>query len=454
MASIGALVMKIVADQEALTGGIDQAQGRIERGAARMGKAFDGIAPHTKEADEAVRKTAEAMDRMYRKAAAGNLTPKGGAAEFNKLKSELEKAMGPGSSARIGAVLQKEMGAAFARLEPTVEAAGSTVGAQFGHALGAGISDPFRKIMANFRAAPAALGAGLGTAFTRPMKMLESMTAKSKVLAAAASGFAKSLTGIPIIGNIGGAVAGLFDFFTAADSTFARVASIGKLSDRMGIDMETVSAMVAMGVETDVLSRNMKALQRTLAGVKLEGEDLDTKFETFGLVTADLIKKGMGGALADIADKYKSMDSAVERNRLAQTLGRDTQAIEKILARGSAGIRAMTAEQLKFGTAFNRMDASKIEQGLASIKSMSRVFEGMKTQLAIGIGPYISAIGTMMENWLKSGDGIAGVFRDIGEFIGSAVVKGLKLTAAAVDKISALISKAESVLRTCPRTTP
>ena len=250
---------------------------------------------------------------------------------------------------------------------------------------------------------------------------LKSASKAASAFTGAISGGFSFLMNLPNLAS--SPIQSLFGFFTDADSKFSQIAAMGKLSDRLGVSTEFVSGLASAGIETDSLERAMRGLSRRLGNVHLEGEDVVGTFEKFGLSTEDLKAGGVEGAINKIADAYQKLPPGIQRASLAQMAGfRNLGDADRIFSRGSAGIQQMIANGEKLGLVFSRADSSKIEQGQRAVKEMGLVFEGMKTQLAIGVAPYISAIAVSLKEWITSGGGISGIFRQAGKWAGEALL--------------------------------
>ncbi len=274
----------------------------------------------------------------------------------------------------------------------------------------------------------------IATPFERTIKTLDGVASKVKSIGGIVSGVMGGLSSIPLVGGLGSAVQSFFGFFTDADSKFSKIAAAGRLADKTGLSTEFISTLQMAGLSTEELDRGMKSLGRQLAGVHIEGEDATGSLDKFGLSVDKMLDMTPEGRVLAIAEAYAKMPPGIERSAMAATsFGRNAQGWEKILKRGEGGIKSLREEADRLGISFSRVDAAKIEQGQLAIKKIGNVFEGFKTQFAIGIAPVISGIAKALGDWINSGPALKDFFRDVGEFAGKALLMVVDGISAVVD---------------------
>lgn len=294
---------------------------------------------------------------------------------------------------------------------------------------------------------------GMAKSIARPFEQvsatLNGMTAKIKGIGGIVSGVMNSFTNIPGLGGAGSALQSFFSFFTDADSKFSQIGKIGKLSDRLGVSTEFLSGLAGAGFDVDELEKSFRYLARTMSHTHMTGDEVVGGLEKFGLVTDDLRRMSPEKQIDALGEAFKRM-SAQQKTAFGMTVGgRDAATMTRLLAMGPEGIKKVLEQQKGFGNVFSRADASAIEQGQKAIKEIGQVFDGMKAQLAIGIAPYISAIGITLSDWVKQAGGIAPLFKNIGAIAGEiamTIADGVVRVGEAITQAVDIMGTAQKVL--------
>lgn len=280
------------------------------------------------------------------------------------------------------------------------------------------------------------MGHALGAGVMKVGKYVTNLEKNMKRLGASVGGMFKTILELPLPDAKFGFISQMFGFFTDADSKFAKIASIGKLSDKIGIDTETIATLDMMGVSVDSLETKFRAFSRALHGTKLAGEDVDGELKVAGHTMNSLRSMGEQRAFEATFLSIARIQEPMDRiNKLQIAFGRSGAELDRIIQRTHGDLTAATQQALKFGLAFSRVDAAKIEMGHQAIRRISNVMEGMKTQLAIGIAPYVTAVADTLERWVTGGEGAAGTFRNIGKWVGEAAVTVISAIGAVVSAI-------------------
>ena len=185
---------------------------------------------------------------------------------------------------------------------------------------------------------------------------------------------------------IGGTVNGLRAFKLAAED--------------MGID----------GVEASLnrFNRRMGAAEfgagAAAVSVKMLGLDLKA------LADMDIQER-----MAYVADAIKASGmSAQQAARHLQNMGFEQQGVAELFLQGGDAIRASTDALDKYGLAVSQVDAEKVERANGAFDTLRRVFEGLKTQLAVALAPAIERAGGLMESF-------AGVIATATPYIGALI---------------------------------
>lgn len=201
-------------------------------------------------------------------------------------------------------------------------------------------------------------------------------------------------------------------FASAISDTMQNIDDLAKASDRLGVATEELAGLrhgaELAGVSADKLDTSMERFLRTLStGSKA--------FEMLNLSAEELRTMDTADALGLVADRLNRVGNNADRVRIAMELfGRGGAEMINFLAEGSEGISAAVAEAERLGIAINRVDAGRIEAANDAMTRMEAAWEGVKTEIAIGVAdPMLAVLDTTTEI-VSAARELGSVFGDIG----------------------------------------
>lgn len=217
--------------------------------------------------------------------------------------------------------------------------------------------------------------------------------------------------GASLRSKIIGAGAGLFAGFSAVNlikGSFEAADAMSNLSDRLGIGIESLSALVGAADLADVsvmeltgsLEKMLKTIDdaRDLSSAAAKAfQSLGIDPRTFGGQSPDEILFRISDALAAIPDPARRAGAAME------IFGKSGQKSLNLLTQGSAELRRAMAEVRNLGGVLTPREQAKINQADDAMKRLKITARGLGRDLAIVIAPALEqvAIGfRMMLQWI------------------------------------------------------
>jgi hypothetical protein len=167
---------------------------------------------------------------------------------------------------------------------------------------------------------------------------------------------------------------------------------LGKLSQKIGVSVEELSALKYAGSLADVsleqLRTGLVQLSKHMVENGQAGQDVH-------------------GRLMELADQFKGMADGAEKTALAVKLfGRSGADMIPLLNQGRDGLAAAADEARRFGLIISAEAARQAEAFNDNLTRLTSAAEGLKIQLA---GPLIKSLGDLAEQMLE-GTRIAGGF--------------------------------------------
>jgi len=192
-------------------------------------------------------------------------------------------------------------------------------------------------------------------------------------------------------------------------------------------------ALVAFGAKSvdafETSGRAALTMQRYMGGsiedasrlghaFTMTGIDSETSAKSLGILSkhlaaGDKAAKGLGIALKDqnghlkpmsellpqISDKFAKMQSGPEKTALALKLfGRAGMSMMPFLNKGSAGIKALTAESDKLGTTLNSKDADAVKEATLNKRKMAESIKGLQISIGKNLLPIVEKFVTFLTN--------------------------------------------------------
>jgi hypothetical protein len=217
-----------------------------------------------------------------------------------------------------------------------------------------------------------------------------------------AAGFGIVLSGGAIIGKLG----------ELTSSTFENIAATSRMADSLGISTKSLSqlsfAASLTGANLDDLRVGLTKMVKNLQEAQTGSGAAADALTALKLNAKELQNLPTDVALGKIADALNGLGNKGQRAALStELLGKGAVSLLPLLSEGSEGIRKLSAESDKLGVSFDAIDAAKVELANQTIIKMEAALQGVLTQLAIKLAPYIEAFTDKLVAWASQGDGIA-----------------------------------------------
>lgn len=178
--------------------------------------------------------------------------------------------------------------------------------------------------------------------------------------------------------------------------------ALGKMAERTGIAVETLSELTYAGkladLSTEQLGTGLKFLAKNMA--EAQSGSLEAKQAFVALFGRDWTMKPTEQQLFDIADKFQKMEDGAGKAALAMKLfGKSGTDLIPFLNQGSAGLRANAEEARKLGIVISTEAAKAAQEFNDNLKRLSESSAGLARTLA---GPLIKAISDTAAEMVKA----------------------------------------------------
>ena len=232
------------------------------------------------------------------------------------------------------------------------------------------------------------------------------------------------------------------DFKKQAKIAAASIAAIGAAAAAAGAKLVGMARQEMNVIDSQTkLARAIGGTVNGLRAFKLAAEDMGidgveaslNRFNRrmgaaeFGAGAAAVSVKALGldlKAMADmdiqermayVADAIQASGmSAQQAARHLQNMGFEQQGVAELFMQGGDAIRASTDALEKYGLAVSQVDAERIEQANDAFTRLGRVFDGIKTQLAVALAPALERAAVLMESF-------AGIISTATPYVGALI---------------------------------
>jgi hypothetical protein len=322
-------------------------------------------------------------------------------------------------------------GAALQRVRQVVNAAGQNrvvrIGVQVASAAGnigrsvmSTIGPLMKLARSGLRFTLSATSAGLGAAFNGAKAMIGNLKAGMGSLVSTISGGLLSIGLLPAAAGAGLAL--------LYKSIGEGIDAAGKLSDRLGVSTEKLTALQYAAETSDVgvdsLNTGLQKMLSTLGNARQGSEASAEAFNRLGLDVQQLARADASDAFSQIAEKISTLPTASDRARAAMDIfGKQGQALMPMLSEGAAGIAKATAEAERLGLTFSRVDASKLDAANDAVARIGSLVKGYLTKAVIALAPYVEAVADKLLDWGTSAGDVGANVTGAVEWIASAVAK-------------------------------
>lgn len=153
----------------------------------------------------------------------------------------------------------------------------------------------------------------------------------------------------------------------------------------------------------DNLDASLTRLQRRIGAVENGTGPAVGAIKALNLSTRELANADADEKLAMIADAIKNAGiSSQQATRYLQDLGFEQKGIYEVFRDGGDSLREYRKDIEALGIGIDRIEAQKVIQANNAIASMGDTFQGIQTQLAVQLSPFIEKIAKDFADWGKN----------------------------------------------------
>jgi hypothetical protein len=293
--------------------------------------------------------------------------------------------------------------------------------------------------------------------FEKKMRTSRKTVKSFKATAASATmGLARMARGLLLAAGVGG-----MGFLIKR--TMQTIDATGKLSDRLGIATEDLiglrHAAGLAGVSVEQLDKSLEIFVRRMGEVKSGSGEAKKGLEALNLQAEELITKSPSESLQIIADKIRMLGTQAEKSAAAYFLfGRSGANLLNLFEEGAEGIRRAMQEVERFGMAYSRIDAARVEEAINAMARMRGILTGVVQVLTIELAPIIETITERLIDLSTEGESLGQRLSNVVESIGrkmafisnimSGIVGWIKVVIGVTQKWLFVLTKVAGVLNT------
>lgn len=209
------------------------------------------------------------------------------------------------------------------------------------------------------------------------------------------------------------AVAGLRSTAKSMDAT-------AKAADRLGISTEAFvglqHAATLSEVPVEMLNLGLTKMQDNLSTAATKGGPVKKVLNDMGLRSKELINLAPDVAFGKIADGIMSIENPSHRTAAAMDIfGKSGAQLIPLLKEGSAGFAKAREEAERFGLAFTKIDAAKIDAANDAVTKLGLSIKGAFSQAVIKIAPHLTNLVSQADFSFKE------IGKSVGNFVGNSI---------------------------------
>lgn len=188
---------------------------------------------------------------------------------------------------------------------------------------------------------------------------------------------------------------------------------LGKLSQKVGVSVEQLSALQYAGklsdVSMDQLGTGLRMLSKNLYDTQAGTGEAKDAFAAMGISVQDASGrlKSSDAVLREVADRFAAMEDGAGKTALVMRIfGESGAHLIPLLNQGSRGLDEMTGEAERLGVVISTKTSKAAEKFNDDLTRLNSQLEGMR--LSVG-GPLIESLGNLTEELIE-GQKAAGGF--------------------------------------------
>lgn len=220
--------------------------------------------------------------------------------------------------------------------------------------------------------------------------------------------------------------------------------SIAKMSDRLGISTENLSAFQHLaqlsGESIEGFDKSIEKMVRSIGEAERGLGTGKTALEDLGVSVDQLAGKNADEQFLIIADAIKGVGSeSLQASYASDIFGRSGIKLLNTIKSGREGFEAAAAEVDKYGLSLDRVDAAKIEAANDAILRTKQAMKGVSMQATVELAPILEEVANQFVNAATEGEGFAekvrGSIKSAASFIGVFAdgIRGIKVVLKAAE---------------------
>lgn len=227
------------------------------------------------------------------------------------------------------------------------------------------------------------------------------------------------------------ALVGVAGFGAMVSKSLEAADSIAKMSDRLGISTENLSAFQHLAqLSGESIEGFDKSIEKMVRSIGEASRGIGTGKEALkglGVSIDSLSGKNADEQFLIIADAIKGVkNESLQASYASDIFGRSGIKLLNTIKSGREGFEAARSEVDKYGLAINRVDAAKIEAANDAILRSKQVMKGVSMQATVELAPILEEVanrfvgaategegfGAKVKRALHNATGFIGVFAD------------------------------------------
>ncbi len=266
------------------------------------------------------------------------------------------------------------------------------------------MAETLEELVLKLSADVSGLSAGFATAVEESKKTAEKIEGH---LGKMTEGFEKFHKVVELVAGVIGVELGIHAFKELVFGSMEAIATMDKLSDKLGITTESLYGMKILAEETgvsfDSLTSGIQRMERALSNASRGGYEANKTFLELGLSAKELKNMRPDEAFGEISDAINKVGSQADRTRIAIALfGRGGAELTNVIRAGSKGMEEAkkTAEELGF--ALTKVETTEVKKAVDELDLAGSAIKVIGMRLAVELSPFIEAIAKQFVDSAKN----------------------------------------------------
>lgn len=206
------------------------------------------------------------------------------------------------------------------------------------------------------------------------------------------------------------ALVGVAGFGAMVSKSLEAADSIAKMSDRLGISTENLSAFQHLAqLSGESIEGFDKSIEKMVRSIGEASRGIGTGKEALkglGVSIDSLSGKNADEQFLIIADAIKGVkNESLQASYASDIFGRSGIKLLNTIKSGREGFEAARSEVDKYGLAINRVDAAKIEAANDAILRSKQVMKGVSMQATVELAPILEEVANRFVGAATEGEG-------------------------------------------------